>query len=87
MSGGIAGWVGFRLHDAAAEAAGREIVDDDFSDEEAGEIDSVSWKFGAAEAANSEFRRRGFQSVASRGHGMPNQGDSSFRRSLGETRS
>ena len=57
VSGGIAGRVGFRLHDAAGEAAGREIVDDDFSDEEAREIDSVMWKFGAAEAADNEFRR------------------------------
>jgi hypothetical protein len=57
MPGRIAGWVGFRLHDAAAEAARAEIMDDDFSDEEARESDGVRRKFRAAEAANSEFFR------------------------------
>ena len=57
MSSGIAGRIGFRFHDAAAEAARGEIVDDNFSDKEASEIESVRWKFGPAEAANSEFRR------------------------------
>jgi hypothetical protein len=33
MSGGIAGWISFRLHNAAAESAGGKIVDDNFSDE------------------------------------------------------
>jgi hypothetical protein len=41
MSGGIPGRVGFRFHDAAAEAARGEIVDHDFSDEEASELDGV----------------------------------------------
>jgi len=35
MSGGIAGWISFRFHDAAAQAARGKIVDDDLSDEEA----------------------------------------------------
>jgi len=87
MSGGIAGRIGFRFHNTAAEAARGEIVDDNSSDEEASEIDGVRWKFSAAEAADREFRRRGFQSGASGGHGMPNQWDSSFSRSSEETRS
>jgi hypothetical protein len=41
MSGGIPWRVGFRFHDAAAEAARGEIVDHDFSDEEASELDGV----------------------------------------------
>jgi hypothetical protein len=56
MSGGIAGRIGFCFHDAADEAARGEIVDDNSSDEEAGEIDGVRWKFSAAEAADREFR-------------------------------
>jgi hypothetical protein len=35
MSGGITGRIRFRFHDAAAEPAFDEIVDDDFSDEKA----------------------------------------------------
>jgi hypothetical protein len=87
MSRGIAGRIGFRFHDAAAEAARGEIVDDNSSDEEASEIDGVRRKFSAAEAADREFRWRGSQSGASGGHGMPNQQDSSFSRSSEETRS
>ena len=64
MSGGIAGRIGFRFHDAAAEASRGEIVDDDSSDKEASETDSVGGKVGAAETANGEFGRRGFQSRA-----------------------
>jgi hypothetical protein len=55
VPGGIAGGIGFRFHDAAAEAARRKIVDDGSSDEEASEIDSVVGKFGAAKAADREF--------------------------------
>jgi hypothetical protein len=82
MSGGIAGRVGFCFHDAAAEAARREIVNDDFSDKEARQLDGVGWKLGAAEAANREFLERRLQSVTGRGHGMQNQRDNSFCRSL-----
>jgi len=64
MSGGITGRIGFRFHDAAAEASRGEIVDDDSSDKEASETDSVGGKVGAAETANGEFGRRGFQSRA-----------------------
>ncbi len=53
MSGGIAGRI---FHNAAAEAARGEIVDDNSSDEEASEIDGVRWKLSAAEAADGEFR-------------------------------
>ncbi len=56
MSGGIAGRIGFRFHNAAAEASRGEIVDDDPSDKEASEIDGVRWKFSAAKAADREFR-------------------------------
>jgi len=62
MSGGIARRIRFRFHDTAAEAARREIVDDDFSDEETSEPDSFGRKFGAAKAADGEFRRRILQS-------------------------
>ena len=57
MSCGIAGRIGFRFHDAAAEPARGEIVDDNFADKEASELDGVRWKFGAAKAANKELRR------------------------------
>jgi hypothetical protein len=56
MSCGIAGRIGFRFHDAAGETARREVVDDNSSDEEASEIDSVVGKSGAAKAADREFR-------------------------------
>jgi hypothetical protein len=56
MSGGIAGRIGFRFHDAAAKAARREIVDEDPSDKKTSEVDGVSWKFSAAKAADREFR-------------------------------
>jgi len=57
MSGRIARRIGFRFHDAAAEAARREIMDDDSSDKVASETDSVGGKVSAAETANREFRR------------------------------
>src|SRR2546430_6579544 len=44
MSGGVAGRIGFRFHDAAAEAARGEIVDDDSPDEETSEHDGVRRK-------------------------------------------
>src|SRR2546430_1821174 len=87
MSGGVAGRIGFRFHDAAAEASRGEIVDDDFPDEETSEHDGVRGKFRATETANSEFGRRGFQSRARWGHGMSSQRESSFWRSSEETRS
>jgi hypothetical protein len=75
MSGGVARRISFRFHDAAAKAASGKIVDDDFSDEEAGQLDSVRWKFGAAQALDCEFRGGGLQRVAIRGHGMLSQRD------------
>ncbi len=86
MPSGIAGWISFRLHDAAAQAARGKIVDNDFSDEETRQFDGVRRKFGATEAADCEFLPGGFQSVASRGHGMLSQ-RGSFCKSSGETRS
>jgi hypothetical protein len=56
MSRGIARRIGLRFHNAAAEAARGEIVDDNSSDEEASEIDGVRWKFSPAKAADREFR-------------------------------
>ena len=41
VTGGIAGRVGFRFHDAPAEASGAEIVNNDFADEEARKRDGV----------------------------------------------
>lgn len=55
MAGGIAGRIGFGFDDAAAEASGGEIVDDDFADEEAGESDGARGKFGTMETADREF--------------------------------
>jgi hypothetical protein len=55
VSGGVTGRIGFRFHDAAAEAAGGEIVNDDLSNQEASEKDGVRGKFGAAEAAKGEW--------------------------------
>src|SRR5437016_113775 len=87
MSSGVTGRIGFRFHDAAAEPARGEIVDDDSSDKEASEIDSVRGKVGAAETANREFRRRGFLNRVRWGHGMSGQRESGFWRSPEETRS
>ena len=64
MSGRIAGRIGFRFHDASAEAAGGEIVYDDPPNKESSEADSIRGKFGAAQAADSEIHRRGFRSRA-----------------------
>ena len=52
MSRGIAGRIGLRFHDAAAQAARGKVVDDHFANEEASEVDGVGWKFCAAEPAN-----------------------------------
>jgi hypothetical protein len=87
MSGRIARRIGLCFHDATAEAARREIVHDDFPDEEASELDGVMRKFGASHAPNKEFVRRGFHSGASRGHGKPRQRERIFCRSSDETRS
>src|SRR2546427_8149079 len=52
MSGGIAGRIGFRFHDAPAETARGEIVDDNFSDEEVRQLDGISRKLSATETAD-----------------------------------
>jgi hypothetical protein len=41
MSRGIPGRVSFRFHDAAAQTASGEIVDHDFPNEEASELDGI----------------------------------------------
>ncbi len=55
MTGGIAGRIRFRLHDASAEAAGRKLMNDDFADQKARQRDCARWEFGAAQAANGNF--------------------------------
>jgi hypothetical protein len=55
MSSRITGRIGFRLHNAAAEAPSREIVDDDSSDEESCELNGICRKFGASETSKRKF--------------------------------
>jgi len=55
VPGRIAGRIRFRFHDAAAQPARRKIVDDDFSNKKAGELDSVRRKGGATKGAKREF--------------------------------
>ena len=57
MSGGIAGRIGFCFDDAAAETAGGEFADDDFSDEEARQLDGISRKFSPTESADHQLFR------------------------------
>jgi hypothetical protein len=45
VSGGIGWGIGFDFDDASAETTSREIVDDDFADEEAREFDGIYRKF------------------------------------------
>jgi len=52
MSRGITGRIGLRLHDAPAEASGGEIVDDNFSDKETSEFDSVRWKLATTQTVD-----------------------------------
>src|SRR5690348_14899223 len=66
MSCGIARGICFRLHDAATDASGGEIVHDDFADQETSELDGVFWKLGAANPANGEFRAGFVESVDGR---------------------
>ncbi len=70
MSGGIAGRIGFRFHNAAAEPARGEIMDDDFSDEKTSQPDGFGWKFGAQEAPDLQFLRRAFQIDGRWWHGI-----------------
>jgi hypothetical protein len=55
MSGRITGRIGFRFHDAAAQASSREIVDEGFSDEESCELNGIDRKFRPAETPNHKF--------------------------------
>jgi hypothetical protein len=55
MSGRITGGIGFRLHDAAAEAPSREIVDDDSSDKKSCELNGICRELGASETSKREF--------------------------------
>src|SRR5690242_13354142 len=56
VTGGIAWRIGFGFDDAAADATGGKLVDDDFADEETGEFDSVFGQLGAVDAAKGDFR-------------------------------
>lgn len=58
VAGGIAGRVGFGFDDAAADATGGKLVDDDFADEETRKLDGVRGKLGAADVSNGDFRVR-----------------------------
>ena len=44
--------IDFSFHDATAEAASGEIVDDNFSDEKARQANGISRKLGATKTAN-----------------------------------
>jgi len=87
MSGRIARRIGFRFHDAATEAAGRKIVNDDFSDEEAREPDGVRRKLGASKTMNCEFFRCVVGRNTRRPHGVSAQRGNSFCTSSEESRS
>jgi len=52
MSGGIARRIGLRFHDAATQAAGGEIVNDNFSNEAARQLDGISRKLCATKTAD-----------------------------------
>lgn len=54
VASGIAGGIGFRFDDAAAEASSGKIVDDHFADEKPCEGDSIDRKFRAAKSTDGE---------------------------------
>ena len=87
VAGGIAWRVCFRFDDAAAEAPSGKIVDDHFTDEKAGECDSIDRKFRAAKTTDGDcwiaFMHGGncYRPVA------PLERDRSFCRPSAETRS
>ena len=87
VAGGITGRIGFGFDDAATEASGGEIVDDDFADEESREGDGARRKFGALHGAYCEFCRWGFDGGARGRHGIAIQRERTCCRSSDERRS
>ena len=87
VAGGITGRIGLGFDDAAAEASGGEIMDDDFADEEAREGDGARGKFGALQGTYCEFCRWGFDGGARGRHGNATQRERICCRSLVERRS
>jgi hypothetical protein len=77
MAGRVAGWIGFCFDDAAADASLREIVNDNFSNKEPGELDGVVRKFGTAQAPDVEFRMRRFRGGVRCTHEMESWRDGS----------
>ena len=55
VTGGIAWRIGFGFDDASADPASPEIVDDDFADKEARQLDGFWRKFRALQLAEGEF--------------------------------
>ena len=51
----ITGRIGFGFDDAPAKAAFREVVDDNFANEEPRESDGIGGKLGAAQTADADF--------------------------------
>jgi hypothetical protein len=51
MTGGIAGRIGFDFDNAAAQAPGGKVVDDDLANEETRKLDCVWRKLGALQLA------------------------------------
>jgi hypothetical protein len=87
VASGITGRIGLGFDDAAAEASGREIMDDDFADEEAREGDGARGKFGAPQGTYCEFCRWGFDGGARGRHGIATQQERTCCRSSVERRS
>lgn len=56
MSGGIAGRIAFRFHDATADPPFRQIVNHDFADQKPREFQCVAGKFFSGETAKLETR-------------------------------
>jgi hypothetical protein len=62
MPGRVAGGISFRFHNAPAEATLWKLVDNYFSNKEAGQFDGIGGKFSSAEPANREFLQFAFWS-------------------------
>ena len=52
VAGGIAGGIGFRFDNAAADASSRKIVDDDFANEKACECDGTGGQLRTAKTTD-----------------------------------
>jgi len=87
MAGGIAGRIGFGFDDAATEASGGEIVDDDFADEEAGKSDGARGKVGTLQGMDYKFCRGRFGGGRCGGHEIASQRERMRCQSSGDRRS